>query len=466
MTTTATTWGQFATTATRWERRTPESLVCLWLALFMMSVLLVIVGVSAALMGNPMPLASVVVLCCLSALAAICVTHVGLRDVHIYRQRVTPMGQIRLRMQDMARGWCLSVFLLCLSMAVSVCMSSVSSLAKVLPVMLLVLFCHTAWVCAVHAWWGIAHPLHLVIPVLTGLALIFWPSMVFDAWRQAGVGFWLLAAIYGLGALVSVYRQALASIETGSKPLYRSLSPITLGLDRMVARGGFMEQGDLKGKPWTAFFVLGSVAWQVPSMHIGDHWLLEPWGAELSHYEIWRLGFLTLLLMPALRTDLWHWRIVLSPQGPVRRNFGLKVILSTGRFVALCVGFWAVCYLVMQLFFENQSLLSTLSTLALYAPTVFVDCWVAISLATCLKGALKSWQALASVLFLVISPVWFLAGFQSDFLKPLGRHEWVYGAFMTLVAGLLTLYAQRIWRKKDLAQAFRASQSLIVPPNQ
>lgn len=461
MTTTATIWSQFSTNVTRWERRTPESLVYMWLMLVMLIVLLVIVDVANALMGHPFPLASVFVICQLSALSAIWVTNIGLRDVQIYKQRVAPMGHMRLHMQEMVQGWCLSVFLLCVPMAIHAWMSPVSMLMKVLPVMLLVLFWHTSAVCAVHAWWGVAHPLHLVVPVLSGLSFWIWPRSVFDVWSHANLGIWLLVTVYGLGAAFSVYTQALASIKGGNKPLYRLLSKFDAVLHRWFAQAGFMQHGNLNGRAWVVLLGPGIVIWQIPTIHIGNHGLLEHWGTELSLYEHSRIGFLTLFLMSVLRSDLWHWRVVLSPQSPVRKNFGLRIILSTGRFVALCSGFWAGGYMAMQLCFENQSVSTVLTQLALYLPVVFVDCWVAIALATCLTGALTAWQAaVASCLFLGSSSIWFFADWPSQAGMALARHGWVYGFFMSMAASLLTLCAQRIWRKKDLAHTWREYERL------
>ena len=443
-------------TSGRWSR-TPETLVWMWLVLFIITVLWAMVSHSA-------PAEFVFVLCALSSLAAVCVTHVGLRDVHTWVRRVVPVHRVHQRIHDMAHGWWVSGLLMGLATLTGAWVSFGTTFVNQLPVvgavLLLALVWHTVWVCAVHAWWGVAHPVHLAVPLLGGLLPVFWPDSVWSAWYQASWGVWLLAAAYGLGAAVWMFRRLLKDTRSGLTWRPGPGGRLDAWLRRLLAHAGFIEQGDMAGRPWGAILGMGVTFALLPIQQIGSIRLLEPWGSELTYYELLRIGFLCLFLLPVLRSSQWHWRYGLSPGGQMRRQLGLNLITSTLRFVALwfCPG-WALFYGAKQFFFSDQSGLQILTHLALYVPVMAVDFWVATALAVCLIRAFKNRGWLLFTCALLLSTVVLIGMTQLDsrwaWLQHWGHRQGVWLLVMTLIALVLTFLAQRIWRKADLAQVWR-----------
>lgn len=437
--------------------RTPEALVWLWLLLFIITLLLAMVSYSA-------PAEFAFVLCALSSLAAVCVTHAGLRDVHTWVRRLVPVHRVHQRMHDMAHGWWVSSLLLSLATLMGAWVSFGATVVSHLPelgaVLLLALVWHTAWVCAVHAWWGVAHPMHMAVPLLGGLLTVFWPGSVWGAWLQAPFGVWLLAAAYGLGAGVWMLSRLLRHTRSGLTWNPGPGGRLDAWFKHWLTHAGFIEQGDLAGRPWSAILGLGVTFALIPTHQMGGYRLLEPWGGEISHYELSRMGFLCLFLLPVLRSSQWHWRYWLSPGGQLRRHLGLNLITSTLRFVALwfCPA-WAVLYGARQFFFADQSGWLTLTHVALYVPVMAVDFWLATALVACLMGAFKTWGRLLFTCALMFSPVVLIGMAQVDsrwaWLLHWGHRQGVWLAVMTLIALMLTLLAQRIWRKADLAQVWR-----------
>ncbi|WP_293749869.1 hypothetical protein [Limnohabitans sp. Rim8] len=440
----------------RW-RRTPEALVWMWLLVFMITLLCAIFSYSA-------PAEFAFLLCTLSSLAAVCVTHAGLRDVHTFVKRVVPVHQVSQRMHDMAHGWWVTGLLLGLATLMGAWVSFLAAFdshpSELGVVLLLALVWHAVWVCAVYAWWGVAHPAHLAVPLLGGLLTVFWPGPVLGAWQHAPLWVWLLAAAYGLGAGVWQLRRQLTPTRSALTWLPGPGGRLDAWARRLVARAGFIEQGDLARRPWSAIFGLGVTFALLPIQQIGSIRMLEPWGSEITYYELWRIGFLCLFLLPVLRSSQWHWRYWLSPGGQMRRQLGLNLITSTLRFVAMwfCPG-WAMFYGAKQFFFSDQSGLQILTHLALYLPVMAVDFWVATALAVCLMGAFKTWWRLLFTCVLLFSPVVLIGMTQVDnrwaWLQHWGHRQGVWLIVMTLVALMLTILAQRIWRKADLAQVWR-----------
>lgn len=440
----------------RW-RRTPEALVWLWLVLFIITVLFAMVSYSGLT-------AFALVLCALSSLAAVCVTHAGLRDVHTWVQRVVPAHRIHQRMHDMAHGWWVTGLLLSLATLMGAWVSFGTTFVSHLPelgaVLLLALVWHTVWVCAVYAWWGMAHPVHLAVPLLGGLLTVFWPGSAWRDWQQAPMAVWLLAAAYGLGAAVWMFRRMLRHTRSGLTWQPGPGGRLEAWFWRLLAHAGFIEQGDLAGRPLAAIFGIGATFALLPIQQIGSIRLLEPWGSEITYYELWRTGFLCLFLLPVLRSSQWHWRYWLSPGGQVRRHLGLNLITSTLRFVALwfCPG-WALFYGAKQFLFSDQSGWQILTHLALYVPVMAVDFWVATALVVCLMGVFKPWGRLLFSCALIFSPMVLIGMTQADshwaWLLHWGHRQGVWLAVMTLIALVLTFVAQRIWRKADLAQVWR-----------
>lgn len=402
------------------RRRTPEALIWLWLVLFILTVLLAMVSHSGFS-------EFAAVLCALSSLAAVCVTHVGLRDVHIWVRRLVPVHLVHQRMHDMAHGWWVSGLLLGLATLIGAWVSFGATVVSHLPelgaVLLLALVWHTVWACAVHAWWGMAHPVHLPVPLLGGLLTIFWPGSVLGAWLQAPMAVWLLATAYGLGAAAWMFRRMLRYTRSSLTWQPGPGGRLEAWFRRLLAHAGFIEQGDLAGRPWSAILGLGVTFALLPIQQIGSIRLLEPWGSELTHYELWRMGFLCLFFLPVLRSSQWHWRYGLSPGGQMRRQLGLNLITSTLRFVALwfCPA-WAVLYGAKQFFFSDPSGWQILSHLALYVPVMLVDFWVATALAVCLMGAFRTWGRLLFTCVLIFSPVVLIGVTQVD-----SRWPWLLG---------------------------------------
>lgn len=442
-------------TISSWSLRIPEALVWMWLMLFIVTVMVMMVSYSE-------PAAFAFVLCALSSLAAVCVTHAGLRDVHTWLLRVMPVHRVRQRMHDMALGWLVTSLLLGLSTVVGTWVSfgSVSGEFELGAVWLMALVWHTVWVCAVHAWWGVAHPMHLAVPLLGGLLTAFWPGSVWRAWQQAPLVVWLLAAAYGLGAAVWMFRRVLRCTRSGLTWYPGSVGLLDAWFRRLLTHAGFIEQGDLAGRPWSAILGLGVTFALIPTHQIGSYRLLEPWGSELTHYELSRMGFLCLFLLPVLRSSQWHWRYWLSPGAQMRRHLGLNLISATLRFVVLwfCSG-WGVLYGAKQFLFSDQSGWQILTHLALYAPVMAVDFSLATALAVCLMGAFRTWRRLLFICAMMFSPVVLMLMAQADsrwaWLLHWGHRQGVWLAVMSLIALALTLWAQRIWRKADLAQVWR-----------
>lgn len=364
----------------------------------------------------------------------------------------------------MAHGWWVSGLVLGLATLIGAWVSFGTTFVSHLPefgaVLLLAIVWHAVWVCAVHAWWGVAHPMLLAVPLLGGLLTVFWPGSVLGAWRQAPLEASLLAASYVLGAAVWMFRRLLKHTRSGQTWQPGPGGRLDAGFRRLLAHAGFIEQGDLAGRPWGAILGLGLTFALLPIQQIGSIRLLEPWGSELTHYELWRLGFFCIFMLPVLRSSQWHWRYGLSPGGQMRRQLGLNLITSTLRFVALwfCPG-WALFYGAKQFFFSDQSGVQILSHLALYVPVMLVDFWVATALAVCLMGLFKPWGRLWVSCALIMSPVVLIGMTQADsrwaWLLHWGHRQGAWLAVMSLIALALTFGAQRIWRRADLAQVWR-----------
>ena len=445
-------------------RRTPESPLWIWLVMFGF-------GLLFALMAPVSFSFSAFGFGTLSSLTALVVTHAGLRDAHILAQRRVPVYQVRQRLHDMRCGWVVTGLLLCLSALMGCWLSWGPSLASPKDVLgpwfLLALVCHTACVCAVHAWWGAVHPAHLLVPVLCAVVTFFGVGAVLNVWQQAPVGLGLLACAYGLGAGAWMFRQALTS-GTSCEPR-RALPRQQLDgwLRHWLAKAGFIEQGDLSARPWSGVLGVGIAFALIPTHQMGSYHLLEPWGSVLTYYEPWRFGFLCLFLQPLLRASQWHWRYVLSPGGPARRNFGLNLITSTLWFVALWFWpLWGLIYAVQQFYVMSPSAWQILIALAGYLPVVAVDFWVAIALVTCIQGRMRPLARMMFFCALMLLPVVFKFGVETSpdgqWLRHLGQRQGVYLIVMLGVGMGLTLWAQHIWRKKDLVQVWHEYEGKSV----
>ncbi|OYU32079.1 MAG: hypothetical protein CFE39_05230 [Comamonadaceae bacterium PBBC2] len=139
---------------------------------------------------------------------------------------------------------------------------------------------------------------------------------------------------------------------------------------------------------------------------------------------------------------------------------GLNLISSTLRFVALWFcPVWAVFYGARQFFFTDQNGWQILTRLALYVPVMAIDFWLAIALVTCILGAFKTSGRLLFTCALIFSPVALMWMTQVDhrwaWLQHLGHRQGAWLGVMSLIALALTFGTQRIWRKVDLAQAWR-----------
>lgn len=456
-------WGRPVANQTYWWSRTPEALLWMWL------VLLIIAMMFALVSGTGLT-EFVFVQCVLSAVAAVCVTHAGLRDVQLWRLHLVPVFRVRQRMRDMAKGWCLTGLLLGLSSVAGAWVSSGSTSVSHLPdwglVLLLSLIWHTVWVCAVYAWWGLLHPMHLALPLLVGLTTVYGNGPLLAAGQGAPFALLLLGVAYGVGVPARVFRWTLVCRRWGVSSGSSMGDRLDTWLNHWLARAGFIAQGQFTGRRLGTMVGVGLTVGLLPIHQMGSHRLLEPWSSELTFYEPWRIGFICLFVLPLLRSSQWHWRYMLSPGGQTRRDFGLNLIIVTLRFVAMYFWpFWALAYAFMQLGFSSQSPWQTLDHLALYLPTVMVDFWVAIALAICFYGGLRLKPLLGTlcVCVLLISPVavMFLtqANDGAEWLLHLGRRQGTWLIVMTVIASALTLLAQQIWRKTDLAQLWRDDQT-------
>ena len=96
-------------TLSSWHHRTPEALMWMWLVLFIIAMMLAMVSVAGVA-------EFAFVQCVLSSLAAVSVTHAGLRDVHAWARRLLPVRRLNQRIQDMAQGWSVTVIPLVLTL--------------------------------------------------------------------------------------------------------------------------------------------------------------------------------------------------------------------------------------------------------------------------------------------------------------------------------------------------------------
>ncbi len=444
-----------AASQSNWWRRTPESLLWLWFLLGCFSL-------TAAWGGRTAEFGAVFVLCVLGALAAIVVTQMGLREVAICVRRVQPLGQAILHLKDMVLGWFVSMALLCLPIALMDWQDAQAAPANTGSWMLWVLAVHSMCVWAAHAWRGMAHPIHMLVPVLLVAFVSAWPSSLLSDWSQASLGLQWLVGIYGFGAAALAFYQDLVFIRTGGRFRPVPVQQLDERMSRLLADAGFMERGYLNTSPWTPLLGPGLLLTMFPMYQIGDHQLLEPWGSTLGISQLWRIGFLTLGMLSVLRSNQWHWRYWLLPEGRMRQDFGLNLMASTARLVLFFFApVWAISFLVKQNLFLHQDLMQSLMQMGLYVPTVFVDFWLAIALAACIKGLAKSTLVLAMgslacmlftvTCFMVVS----LITDRWKWIWQVGQREWTYLLVMSLAAMVLTLLAQHIWRKKDLTQVWR-----------
>jgi hypothetical protein len=439
-----------------WRHRTPEALGWMWLVLFVITLMFAVVSGSG-------PAEFAFMQCVLSSLAAVCVTHAGLRDAHTWARRVLPVRRLDQRLQDMVQGWCMTGALLGLSTVVASGVLtehvSVSHMSELGAALSLALVWHTVWVCAVYAWWGVLPSVYLAAPMLVGLITVWEPGRVLGAWQPMPFGLWLLAAACGLGVSVWMFRMLSIHIRSGATWRRGPGGRLDAWLSQLLAHEGFIVQGRMAGRSWGAIFGSGLIVAMIPVHQMGSYHLLEPWGSELTFYEPWRIGFLCMLLLPWLRSSQWHWRYLLSPGGQARQHFGLNVIKSTLRFVALWFWpAWALAYVTLQLCFTDQGTWQILAHLGLFAPFVLVDFWVAIALLTCLYGALRAWSLLFIGVLMVSPVIWMLVTQMDSRLEGwmhLGHRQGAWLVVMTMIALALTLAAQRIWRKADLGKVWR-----------
>jgi hypothetical protein len=176
-------------------------------------------------------------------------------------------------MHDMAHGWWVSGMLLSLATLMGAWVSFGATVVSHLPelgaVLLMALVWHTAWVCAVHAWWGVAHPVHLAVPLLGGLFTVFGQGSVFGAWQHASLGVWLLAAAYGLGTVVWMLSRLLRHTRSGLTWHPGPGGRLDAWFKRLLTHAGFIEQSDLAGRPWSAILGLGVTFALIPTHQMG-----------------------------------------------------------------------------------------------------------------------------------------------------------------------------------------------------
>lgn len=451
----STIWSQAAESQSNWWRRTPEPLIWIWVMVGSLSL-------GTAWTVNFAQISSMTMLCVLGALAAIVVTQMGLREVAICVRRVQPLGQALLHLKDMVLGWFVSMALLCWPMALADWQDAQAGLAHPWSWMLLVLAVHSMCIWATHAWRGMAHPIHMLLPVLLVVFVSACPSSLLSDWLQASLGLQWLVGVYGFGAAAWAVRQDMLFIRAGGRFRPVPAQQLHERMNRLLADAGFMDRGYLNTSPWTLLLGPGLMLTMFPLIQIGDSQMLEPWDSKLGISQLWRIVFLTLGMLSGLRSNQWHWRYWLLPGGRVRQDFGLNMMASTARLVLfIFVPVWAVSFLVKQNVFMHQDWMQSLMLLGLYVPTVFLDFWLAIALAACIKGLTKSTLVLAMgalVCMLFTVTAFMVVSLITDrwqWMWQLGHREWTYLLAMSVAAMMLTLLAQRIWRKRDLAQVWR-----------
>lgn len=194
---------------------------------------------------------------------------------------------------------------------------------------------------------------------------------------------------------------------------------------------------------------------------------LQPWDSSVTPLHALRLLLLTALALAVLRSDAMHWRCLLAPVGRFRRQLGPRIVAGSVLFLLLTL---SLVLLAAGLAFTLLPFMpavpwARLPSLALaYLPPLMADLLLATALATWLRGAAgslgRTWAALAAVV-LALALV-FVGAAVLPFSTPvhdklLWVRSWGHLAGELALAAVLTLAAQRVWQRADLAQLARGS---------
>ena len=196
-----------------------------------------------------------------------------------------------------------------------------------------------------------------------------------------------------------------------------------------------------------------------------DGLMFMPWGSTFTTAGPWRLLILTFLASMLLSTPALHWRHLLAPTGVVRSSLGWRIWLTTNLFVVglLFLALTPVGLGVLMLSDDSADLWPRVPELLLnYVPPLLLD----LALATALAALIRGWagsQGRTLMVLVSLALLWGLVHLliavwtgQGKFV--LMQRDGSY-ALLSLVATACCVWgATRTWSRADLGELLRRSR--------